>query len=145
MAKKQKKKNIKKAFDWKKTGKWYVIGSILLTATISFFVIADEKSRIDHDLSVIGKGLSTVVQIHDPNCQYCRRLKSVVDSVKDDYIDKVHFKTANIKTEEGAAFAKQYSVPHVTLLFFNKKGRHVNTLQGVSSRDQVNDALSRLD
>jgi thioredoxin-like negative regulator of GroEL len=143
-----KKRNARKAtnkpFDWKKSAKWTIPAALVLIAAVYMFVLGDEKSRVEHDLSVLGQGKPTMVQIHDPNCQLCRRLKSVVDTVRPDYEENIHFRTANIKSAKGAEFAKKYNVPHVTLLFFNKRGRHVNTLRGVSTSDQVSAALARL-
>ena len=38
----------------------------------------DKNQRALHDLSVLGQGQPVVVQIHDPGCPTCRRLKSAV-------------------------------------------------------------------
>jgi thioredoxin-related protein len=107
-------------------------------------VFYSENLRAEHDLSVIGNGIPTIVQIHDPGCQLCQQLKRNVDSLKGDYKDKVNFKTANIKTTKGRRFAQQYGVPHVTLLFFNEKGLHINTLEGVTSSQRIKNAVDRL-
>lgn len=146
MAKKSKsKKNLqKKPFNWKKNGKWLGIGFLLLIISGYLFVSSENKARTEHDLTVIGNGKATVVQIHDPGCQLCRRLQANVDKVKPDFQDNVQFRTANIKTSKGAEFAKKYNVPHVTLLIFNKNGRHVNTVRGVQAKEQIAQALSGL-
>ncbi|MGH1427038.1 MAG: thioredoxin family protein [Arenicella sp.] len=144
MAKKKSSKKNKKPqpFNWKKNGKWIGIGLLLLTITGYLFVTNENQSRIEHDLSVIGNGKATVVQIHDPGCQLCRRLQSNVNQIKPDFDDKFQFRTANLKTSKGADFAKKYNVPHVTLLIFNRNGRHVNTLNGVLPKEQIANALS---
>ena len=146
MAKKRnaKKSKAAKPFNWKKNSKWLAIGALLIILSGYLFVTGEQKSRIEHDLSVIGNGKNTVVQIHDPGCQLCRRLKTNVDAVRPDFEDKVHFKTANIKTSKGAEFAKKHNVPHVTLLIFNRNGKRVNTISGVQTKEVISDALAKL-
>ncbi len=146
MARKHKtKKNAQtKPFNWKKNGKWLAIGGLLLIVVGYFFVHNENQSRFEHDLSVIGNGKATVVQIHDPGCQLCRRLQANINQVKPDFQDNIQFKTANIKTSKGAEFAAKYNVPHVTLLIFNKNGRHINTLRGVQQKEQIAQVLSNL-
>jgi len=145
MAKKRRsKKTIKKPFNWKKNAKWLALACVAVIVSGYLFVTGENKSRIEHDLSVIGKGKATLVQIHDPGCQLCRRLKTNVDAVRPDFEDKVHFKTANIKTNKGAEFAKKHNVPHVTLLIFNRNGKRVNTISGVQTKEVISDALAKL-
>ncbi len=103
-----------------------------------------QNSKVEHDLSVIGNGTPTVVQIHDPGCRLCNRLKNNLGKVKGDYLDRVQFKTANILKNKGKSFAKKYDVPHVTLLFFDKQGKRVDTMRGVSSSDQIKRSLDSL-
>ena len=146
MAKKRnaKKNKATKPFNWKKNSKWLAIGALLIILSGYLFVTGEQKSRIEHDLSVVGNGKNTVVQIHDPGCQLCRQLQANVNSIKPDFEQKIQFKTANIKTAKGAAFAEKYNVPHVTLLLFNRNGRLVNTIRGVQSKEVIANALSAL-
>lgn len=150
MGNKRKRKNKnnsvkKKGFNWKRLAKRVSI-LICLAAVLAIpLYFSSNQSRIEHDLSVIGNGrTATVVQIHDPNCQLCNQLKRNVAAVKGEFKDKIEFKTANIKTNKGGRFAQRYNVPHVTLLFFDKKGNRVNTMQGVSSQEDIQRALSSL-
>lgn len=140
----QQKASVKKPFPWQKWLKKAGIG-FAFVALISVTITVYSKMRqVEYDLSVIGNGTATVVQIHDPNCQLCRRLKGNLDSVKGDFTDNIQFKTANIASAKGRAFANKHRVPHVTLLFFNKKGQRVNTLQGVTPKDEIKQALDQL-
>ncbi|MGH1540212.1 MAG: thioredoxin family protein [Arenicella sp.] len=119
--------------------------ALLLFAIASFAMVkSEQKSKIEHDLSIIGKGTPALVQIHDPKCQLCRRLQRVVGNVKGDFEGKVLFRTAVITSEKGRKFAARYNVPHVTLLLFDKRGKHVDTLRGVSSKQEVHEALSKI-
>lgn len=112
----------------------------ILAVAIHFF--SDHKQQ-EYDLSVIGNGTPTVVQVHDPNCQLCQRLKRNLDSVKGDFSEDIQFRTTNIASAEGQRFANRYGVPHVTLLFFNKQGRRVHTVEGVTPAEELRDILQR--
>jgi len=134
----------KRAFNWKKLIQKSFFYVILCTLIVGTFLIYSNTNKIKYDLSVIGNGTPTVVQIHDHNCQLCRQLKSNLDDVKTDFTEEVQFKTANILAKKGANFAQKHDVAHVTLLFFNGQGKRVNTLQGVSSKDEIRTALEQL-
>ncbi|MFT5419609.1 MAG: thioredoxin-related protein [Candidatus Endobugula sp.] len=134
----------KKPLNWKKwikKGAIFFIFTVLIVGTI--FIYIDNK-KVGYDLSVIGNGTASVIQIHDHNCRLCRQLKSNLDSVKSEFKEDIQFKTANILSNKGAAFARKYQVPHVTLLFFDKKGKRVNMLQGVTSKENIKTALLSL-
>ena len=134
----------KRAFNWKKLIQKSFFYVILCTLIVGTFLIYSNTNKIKYDLSVIGNGTPTVVQIHDHNCQLCRQLKSNLDNVKTDFTEEIQFKTANILAKKGANFAQKHDVAHVTLLFFNGQGKRVNTLQGVSSKDEIRTALEQL-
>lgn len=96
----------------------------------------DQKQRIYHDLSVVGQGTPTIVQIHDPSCRLCRRLqKNTLEAL--DTVSDIHYRVADITTKEGFEFQSRYNVPHVTLLLFNENGRRVDTIQGVTPVDTL--------
>lgn len=124
--------------------KWVGIGLVLFSITTTAFVISDKNSKIEHNLSVLGNGTATVVQIYDPKCQPCKRLKRIVNNVNGEFKDRVQFRAANIATEKGKQFARRYNASYVTLLFFNRKGKHINTLRGVGNKKLVRETLLEL-
>ncbi len=93
-----------------------------------------------HDLEVIGQGSPVIVQIHDPGCPTCRRLKNAVTNTLNSN-DPILYRLADITTPEGKAIQNKYSVPHVTLLFFNSRGRHVHTTEGLQTTEQLRAAI----
>jgi len=133
-----------KPINWKKWCMNSAIFSVFAVLIIVSFSIYSHIQKKHYDLSVVGNGTPTVVQFHDPNCQLCRQLKSNVDSVKGEFTDQVQFKIANMGSAKGKAFASKHNVPHVTLLFFNDKGRRVNMLQGVTPKKDIKTALTQL-
>ena len=103
----------------------------------------EAKSRELHDLEVVGQGQPVIVQIHDPGCPTCRRLKKIVQNSLDGN-DDVLFRLADITTTEGKALQTRHAVPHVTLLFYDKKGRHVHTTRGLQTTESVQAAVEQV-
>ena len=99
----------------------------------------EKQKRKMHDLSVIGTGVPSIVQIHDPGCSVCRRLKSVVENTEDDLPD-VNFRIADITTTKGREFQQKFGVQKTTLLFFDKKGKHLHTLSGLIKKQEITEA-----
>lgn len=96
----------------------------------------DENNRTLHDLTVVGNGTPAVVQIHDPGCRLCRRLKGATEKALED-IDGVNYRLADITTPEGKAVQDRFGVPHVTLLYFDGEGQHRHTTNGTLSAEEV--------
>lgn len=88
----------------------------------------------EHDLSRLGNGIATVVQIHDPQCPTCRALqRETRDALEAFAPDELQYLVANIRTNEGRAFARAHRVRHVTLLLFDAEGNRRDTLVGSST------------
>ena len=86
----------------------------------------------EHDLSRVGQGDVAIVQIHDPQCPTCTALQKQTRAALRDFDDcGIAYLVADIKTPEGAAFARRYNVPHVTLLLFDGEGQLHQQVQGL--------------
>jgi predicted secreted protein len=87
-----------------------------------------------HDLTVIGNGVPTVVQIHDPQCPTCNQLKAeMLRAARDFAADELQVRIADIRTAKGRALADHHGVPHVTLLLFDGAGQVRDVLQGLTN------------
>ncbi len=133
-----------KTYNYSKTLKRIFITLCFLSIIVVPVYAYIQNSKVEYDLSVVGNGKPTVVQIHDPGCRLCNRLKSNLGEVKGEFKDNIQFKTANILKPKGRVFASKHNVPHVTLLFFDKKGQRVNTMEGVSSSNDIKSSLQNL-
>lgn len=111
---------------------------------IGFFAIQSTlASRREGDLSQIGQGTPTIVQIHDPQCSLCRALQAQTRRVLKDFDDDAFtYLVANIKTSEGQALAAEHRVPHVTLLLFNARGRMVDVVRGPTDLDNLRNVFA---
>lgn len=96
-----------------------------------------------HDLTVIGNGQPAVIQIHDPSCPTCRRLKGIMKNTIDSD-DPINYRLADITTPEGKELQEKYRASKVTLLFFDARGKHVHTTQGLRTSEEIKDTVENL-
>ena len=132
----------KKTIRGKTTKKYPSIRAMLVMVSllaVSAAGIAAYKSNWNktHDLSVIGNGISTIVQIHDPSCRLCRSLMASTEQALDRMDGQIQYRIADIHTPEGKLIQNRHEVPHVTLLLFDPAGKLVRTLTGVKSADTL--------
>lgn len=118
--------------------------AIAAIGVTAFGINAYETSRRElHDLSVIGNGTPTVVQIHDQTCQICMRLKKITKTITNDD-DRVQYRIADIGSKEGKSFQQKYNESKTTLLFFDAKGKHVHTTHGLQDADNIQASIQNL-
>ncbi len=124
----------------------FLIGSVGVIAlgTAAFGINAyDQQHRELHDLTAIGSGTPVIVQIHDPACPTCRRLKNIVTNTLG-ADDPILYRLADITTSEGRALQNKYNVPNVTLLYFDQDGKRLHTTQGLLTSAELRGHLARL-
>lgn len=110
-----------------------------------YFYSAYQQDLKERDLTRIGFGKPTIVQIHDPNCQQCATLQKETRAALSNFDDEsVKFLVANIRTQKGLEFAQKHNVPHVSLLLFNKRGQLQNVLQGVRREEELTNVISTM-
>lgn len=102
----------------------------------------DAQKKELHDLTVIGEGKPVVVQIHDTSCPICRRLKSRAVNVLEDN-DEIEYRIADIVTAKGRALQEKYGVQKTTLLLFDAKGKHIETVFGLQTVEQLESLFAR--
>lgn len=92
----------------------------------------------EHDLSQIGNGIPTIVQVHDPQCPLCRDLqRETRAALKAFDDDALQYLVANIQLDEGRAFARRHGVEHVTLVLLNGDGDRLGVIAGTTPRDTL--------
>lgn len=86
---------------------------------------------VEQDLSKLGNGMPTIVQIHDPQCPRCRALQRETRDALAEFPDgQLQYLVANIRNGDGKRFADKHGVGHVTLILFDGKGTLRKTLVG---------------
>lgn len=101
--------------------------------------------RAEHDLSRLGRGAPSIVQVHDPSCATCTALQRQARKALRGMDDcGLEYLVADITTPDGSAFARRHGSSHVTLLLFDGAGREVTRLEGVRQAQELAAAFSRL-
>ena len=131
----------KKPQTWRRFGRSAIVSIILLSVTGIGIAAYKRNYDIAHDLSVIGQGQPVVVQIHDPGCQLCQRLRSNASDAIAPMKDQILFRIADITTPEGKRLQRRHKVPHVTLLLFDRNGEVRNVLTGVKDEETLHRAF----
>ncbi len=117
---------------------WFVLLAGVVGSGLAAFKYSYDVS---HDLSVIGKGVPTVVQVHDPGCQLCQRLRKNANTAMRGFDGKLLYRVADVTTPAGHAIQRRHQVPHVTLLLFDGDGELRNVLNGVRDSDSLRKAF----
>lgn len=127
------------------SAKFYAIGALIFGGG-SWLLVEEVRAHIrEADLTLVGNGKPSVVQIHDPNCSRCtalqRQARAAMCNLEDE--GSMNFLVANLATAEGRAFAQHYGAGSVTLLLFDGAGNLRDVVQGVSSEDYLEGAFRR--
>ncbi len=102
-----------------------------------------EASICEFDLTKIGDGLPSVVQVHDPQCDLCLTLQRQTRRALRSYDDETfHFLVANVATLEGRLFAQNQGVANVTLVLLDGGGQQVGVVRGPLSDAELRNALA---
>lgn len=87
-----------------------IVGTILALAALGYLLTMSVGKPISSDLSVIGQGKPALVLAYQnyspPGGEALNRLRKV----QDDYEEKIEFVVADLGTQAGSAFARQYDL-----------------------------------
>lgn len=98
----------------------------------------------EYDLTQIGNGTPSVVQIHDPGCPLCRELQRQTRTALGKFKKgELQYIVADIKTSAGRELAAAHGVGHVTLLLFDGQGERLDILSGSNTADFLEGAFRR--
>jgi len=122
-------------------------GALLFAAVgaLGWYIVSEVRAGIDEaDLTKIGNGIPTIVQIHDPQCPLCQALQKEARTALDAFEDgELQYLVANIRQDKGRSLASKHGVQHVTLLLFDGKGERKETLSGSNTSDALEQAFRR--
>ncbi|MEM7320369.1 MAG: thioredoxin domain-containing protein, partial [Pseudomonadota bacterium] len=106
---------------------------------VGFFTFRSVQAmQFERDLTRIGQGKPAVVQVHDPQCPTCNALQNQTRKAMKQFGEcDLLFLVADITQPAGGALARQYGVPHVTLLLFDGQGGLQQTLHGLRDRSEL--------
>lgn len=121
-------------------------GGLALAVAIPLAAIGvmqyERRASARRDLSVIGNGKPTVVQVFDYGCAECRQLRDNVAPLQREFAEQVQFRLAVRSQADGGILASRYNAGHITLLMFGPDGQLRNTLTGVQDTATIRTAIS---
>ena len=119
--------------------------SILITIAVIIAVVGMLVTQLPKgykdDLSSIGKGVGTVVLIHNKNGAKSLELMGVVDRVRSDFEGRVDFLIAEVDTDAGRAFMQAQQVANIGLVFFSPEGQRLRFVDGPIDKAALRAAL----
>jgi hypothetical protein len=80
------------------------------------------------DLSRVGDGQPALVLAFDLDSMGAAEVMKLMDILRDDYADRVHFLIADLGTPQGARFAQRHRAINGTVMFYSGEGSHVRTI-----------------
>lgn len=106
---------------------------------LGWYVVSEVRAGIEEaDLSKIGNGMPTIVQIHDPQCPVCQALQRETRDALERFEDgELQYLVANIRQDKGRRLADKHGVQHVTLLLFDGQGERREILTGPNTSDNL--------
>jgi len=116
---------------------------VVLAGGIGLWGVRTVQAAVaERDLSVVGQGTPVIVQVHDTQCQICialqREARAALDTIDQ---DALAYRVADIKSDDGVAFAARYGATHSTLLFFDGQGNLSGRLVGPNDRQMLAQAF----
>lgn len=117
----------------------------LAAGGFGWFVVDEAVAMAqESDLTRIGNGIPTIVQIHDPQCPKCIALQREARDALENFDEgQLQYLVANIKSTTGQRFATTHGVGHITLLMFDGAGRRRQILAGPNESSYLTDAFQR--
>lgn len=120
--------------------------SVLITIVAVIALVAVLGSLLPRgykdDLSSIGKGVGTVVLVHNKNGVQSLNLMGVVDKVRSEFEGHVDFLIAEVDSPRGSAFIQAEQVNDVGLVFFSADGKRLRFVDGNIDKAALRAALS---
>lgn len=124
--------------------KFFGVGAVVVAGGGWYFVSKVVAGIAESDLSKIGNGIPTIVQVHDPQCPSCLALQRETRRALE-HIDaeRLQYLVASLHTPEGRKFASTHGAGRVTLLLVDGAGRVRDVIRGERSEAALLTAFER--
>lgn len=113
------------------------IGAVALGGVGWWALSGIRATAAEMDLTKVGNGQPTIVQIHDPQCALCTELQRETRKALKCFDGQLQYLVASIRTDEGARFAAARGLPHVTLVLMDGTGAVQEVIRGVHSEGEL--------
>ena len=128
-----------------KSSPWWrrLIVTAALVAVGGFVWSQLPKGSYPTDLSRIGQGQVALVLAIDSNYSGGASVMELLNDVRHDFADSVHFLVASLALPSGQAFADQHQAGDGTVLLFDAKGQRVAVLHAPQTPDELRTLLQQ--
>ncbi|MBL7000981.1 MAG: hypothetical protein ISR73_14035 [Gammaproteobacteria bacterium] len=109
---------------WKKR----LIYLFFFAALVALIVSQLPSVSYSTDLTRVGNGRPALVLAYDINSTGGMDVMKIMDTLRDDYIDRVEFLIADLGTPQGNQFAKRHNSINGTVMLYSAKGTYVRTI-----------------
>ena len=117
---------------------WFGVGGAAVLGVGGAVAMDFRNKMAEGDLSRIGLGVPTVVQIHDPACALCRDLQREARAAMKRFDEgELLYLVANIQALDGADFQARMGLPNVSLVMLDGDGNRAGHVQGVTPRAEL--------
>jgi len=113
----------------------------IIVGAVSFIWSRLPKGSYPTDLSRIGQGQPVLVLAMDSNYLAGASVMNLLNDLRPNYADSVHFLVASLALPNGKAFANQYQVSDGTVVLFDANGQRVALLHAPQTQDELRRAL----
>jgi len=116
---------------------------IALLGIAGYFAVSGYLNfKEEKDLTKIGNGKPSIVQIHDPNCPVCNELQVEARKALTNFDDDTYnYLVADLRTSEGSVFARKHAQQRITLMLFNGRGQVKQVLRGPRQAEELTNAF----
>lgn len=116
-----------------------VIAAGLITAASTIALASSRNSSRLYDLSRVGQGIPSIVQVHDTTCPVCTELRNNISRIENEFDDsQLLILVADINKEEGLHFAARFTQHRrVTLLYFDPAGNLIDVQSGLQQPEEL--------
>lgn len=116
--------------------------TVLFIAGISSFIWSQlPDGGYPTDLTQIGTGRPSLVLAHDANYAGGMAVMELMNAIRGDYEERVHFLVAHLGMADGQEFALRHGARDGVVLLFSDDGRNVGVLHQPKSVDELQRAM----
>ncbi|MDB2369127.1 thioredoxin family protein [Octadecabacter sp.] len=122
---------------------YYAAGAVVVGGGAAWLVTDFRGKLAEGDLTRIGQGNPTIVQIHDTTCPLCQSLQRQTRIALKDCDEGYEYLVANVATAEGLAFQRRMGQPNVTLALLDGDGTPLGFVNGVTPAEELKEIFRR--
>jgi len=114
---------------------------VILLAAGAFIFSQLPQDIFPTDLSRIGQGVPALVVARDINFAAGAEVMQLINEIRPDYSDRLHFLAVHLGHPDGQSFAKQHGMRDGTVILFSGDGSPLATLIAPQTTDEIRQTL----